>query len=260
VLVCSIALFNVKMVVLLRFSRLLLLAGAFTVNAEPLSLSKLWRRGTLPHDQVKGFAEAVPAGTVGDVYEAYQPYLDVVNGCVPFPAVDADGNTSQGLATSGSSNGGCSSNLGQVYSRGVAANGRYALMYSWYMPKDSPSDGLGHRHEWEGVIIWLSSATATTAANILAVCPSAHGKWDCSTTFKTDSNARAPGPYIMYMSVWPVNHQMWIGTSKGGQQPLIAWESLTSAARTALENTDFGSATVPFKDATFAGNVAAATF
>lgn len=43
------------------------------------------------------------------------------------------------------------------------------------MPKDSPSDGLGHRHEWEGVIVWLNSATSTTAANIAAVCPSAHG-------------------------------------------------------------------------------------
>ena len=28
-----------------------------------------------------------------------------------------------------------------------------------YFPKDSPSDGLGHRHDWEGVIIYLSSAT-----------------------------------------------------------------------------------------------------
>jgi hypothetical protein len=43
------------------------------------------------------------------------------------------------------------------------------------MPKDEPSDGLGHRHDWEGVIVWLSSSTATTAANIVAVCPSAHG-------------------------------------------------------------------------------------
>ena len=39
------------------------------------------------------------------------------------------------------------------------------------MPKDEPSDGLGHRHDWEGVIIWLSSSTATTRANILALLP-----------------------------------------------------------------------------------------
>lgn len=46
----------------------------------------------------------------------------------------------------------------------------------------------------------------------------------------------------------------------GGQQPLIAWESLPAVAQTALQNTDFGEAIVPFKDATFAANLAAATF
>jgi hypothetical protein len=53
---------------------------------------------------------------------------------------------------------------------------------------------------------------------------------------------------------------MWIGVTTGGQQPLIAWESLPAAALDALQNTDFGAATVPFKDSTFAGNLAKATF
>ena len=46
----------------------------------------------------------------------------------------------------------------------------------------------------------------------------------------------------------------------GGTQPLIAWESLPSAASEALENTDFGDATVPFKDSTFDGNLESATY
>lgn len=53
---------------------------------------------------------------------------------------------------------------------------------------------------------------------------------------------------------------MGLSFEQGGQQPLIAWESLPDAARNALQTTDFGSATVPFKDSTFAGNLAAATF
>lgn len=65
-----------------------LLLLAVVANANPLQ-----RRGTVPNDQIVGLTEAVPAGTVGDVYEAYQPFLDVVNGCVPFPAVDINGNT-----------------------------------------------------------------------------------------------------------------------------------------------------------------------
>lgn len=125
------------------------------------------------------------------------------------------------------------------------------------MPKDEPSDGLGHRHDWEGAIVWLTSATATTAANIAAVCPSAHGGWDCTTTGYTLSGT---SPLIKYESIWPVDHSMWETTTVGGQQPLIAWESLPTVAQTALDDTDFGSAIVPFKDSTFADNLAACSF
>jgi len=125
------------------------------------------------------------------------------------------------------------------------------------MPKDEPSDGLGHRHDWEGVIIWLTSSTATTASNILAVCPSAHGKWDCSTDGYTLSETAA---LIKYESVWPVDHSCGLTTTVGGSQPLIAWESLPAVAQTALEDTDFGSANVPFIDVNFDTNLAAATF
>jgi hypothetical protein len=73
------------------FSKLLVSVGLLAtvgVNASPVE-----RRAVISHDAVVGFAETVPSGTVGNVYEAYQPYLKVVNGCVPFPAVDASGNT-----------------------------------------------------------------------------------------------------------------------------------------------------------------------
>lgn len=50
-------------------------------------------RAVIDHDQVEGFPETVPSSATGEVYKAYQPYLKVNNGCVPFPAVDAEGNT-----------------------------------------------------------------------------------------------------------------------------------------------------------------------
>lgn len=191
---------------------------------------------------------------------------------------------SAGLNPTGATNGGCSSSTGQVYVRGAASRGYYALMYSWsvpphrtsrhsphqinlkqkltlptrYMPKDEPSDGLGHRHDWEGTIVWLSSATATSAANIVAVCPSQHGDWVCSTSGGfTLSGTR---PLIEYLSIFPLDHALYTTSSAGGSQPLIAWESLPAAAQSALQTTDFGSANVPFKDANFASNLAAATF
>lgn len=65
---------------------------ASTVIAIPTP-SQLESRAVIDSDAVVGFAETVPSGTVGTVYEAYKPFLKVVNGCVPFPAVDASGNT-----------------------------------------------------------------------------------------------------------------------------------------------------------------------
>jgi hypothetical protein len=64
------------MAVLSRFIQLSI--ALLAVNASPLE-----RRGTIGSDDIVGFAETVPSGTVGMVYEAYQPYLYVVNGCVP---------------------------------------------------------------------------------------------------------------------------------------------------------------------------------
>jgi hypothetical protein len=125
------------------------------------------------------------------------------------------------------------------------------------MPKDEPSDGLGHRHDWEGAIVWLSSSTETDSSNIVAVCPSAHGGWDCSTDGYTVSDT---SPLIKYYSIWPVDHQCGLTSTVGGKQPLIAWESLPTVAQTALDDTDFGSAIVPFIDANFDNNFAKATF
>lgn len=104
-------------------------------------------------------------------------------------------------------------------------------MYSWYMPKDSPSTGLGHRHDWENIVVWLSAQS--TSATVTGVAISAHGD------YQKDSSPSLQGtsPKIGYISYYPVNHQLIATSDLGGQQPLIAWDSMTAAARTAIENT-----------------------
>ena len=62
-------------------------------------------------------------------------------------------------------------------------------------------------------------------------------------------------PLIGYTAYWPLNHQMVFTEEVGGVQPLVAWESLTEAARTALSEADFGDANVPMKEANFAGRL-----
>jgi hypothetical protein len=118
-------------------------------------------------------------------------------------------------------------------------------MYSWYMPKDSPSAGLGHRHDWENIVVWLSSQSAT--ATIRGVAISAHGGYQKYTSPPLSGTR----PKIGYVSIWPVDHQLVASDKQGGEQPAIAWESMTAAARTAIENTDFGDATPSFRDSNF---------
>ncbi|QSZ31409.1 hypothetical protein DSL72_000974 [Monilinia vaccinii-corymbosi] len=242
---------------MVAFSKSLQLSLSLLASTAAAAPSQLESRSVIAHDKVVGFPPQVPGGTVGSVYLAYKPYLKVVNGCVPYPAVDAAGNTSGGLKPEGTSDSGCSSSTGQVYVRGGQYGSHYAVMYSWYFPKDEPSSKIGHRHDWEGVIVWLKDGTSTNAANIAAVCPSAHGGWDCSTNAYSLAGT---SPLIQYMSTWPLDHSLSLTNVKGGQQPLIAWESLTSEARSALQNTDFGAGNVPFKEGNFASNLAKATF
>jgi hypothetical protein len=139
----------------------------------------------------------------------------------------------------------CSSSPGQVYVRSGTYNNAFAIMYSWYMPKDSPSSGLGHRHDWENIVVWLSSAS--DSASIRGVAISAHGDYQKYTSPPLSGTR----PKIGYMSIWPVNHQLIASDKQGGEQPAIAWESMTAAARSAIENTDFGDATPSFRDSNF---------
>ncbi|KAJ4351910.1 uncharacterized protein N0V89_007254 [Didymosphaeria variabile] len=221
-----------------------LVLGLLAASAAALP-TDLSRRAVIAHDAVVGFAQAVPSGTTGTLMLKYKPWLKVFNGCVPFPAVDSAGNTGGGLNPTGDSNSGCSSSTGQVYARAATYNGAYAIMYSWYMPKDSPSSGLGHRHDWENIVVWLSSAS--TSATIRGVAISAHGDYQKTSSPPLDGTR----PKIGYISYYPVNHQLIATDDKGGEQPLIAWESMTAAARTAIENTDFGDATPSFRDSNF---------
>lgn len=66
---------------------------AFALLPFLAQAAHLHPRKVIGHDQVVGFPTTVPSGTKGEIYQAYQPSLKVDAGCVPFPAVDAEGNT-----------------------------------------------------------------------------------------------------------------------------------------------------------------------
>lgn len=68
--------------------------SAFTLFGAALAGPvKLAGRADIAHDAVASFAETVPSTTIGTLMLKWKPYLKVVDGCVPFPAVDSAGST-----------------------------------------------------------------------------------------------------------------------------------------------------------------------
>ncbi|MEK8132802.1 NPP1 family protein [Paenibacillus filicis] len=209
------------------------------------------------HDQVTGFAEVTPTTTTQKAAKLFQPTLKVTTACVPFPAVDAQGNTSGGLKPTGGASSGCSSNTGQVYARSTWYNGVWAIMYAWYFPKDESSPGMGHRHDWEAAVVWVDDP-AVDNPKILSIAYSQHGKF--TKEAPSGSNTNGTHPKVEYKSIWPLNNCLYPTNQTGGTQPLIGWDDLTSAARDALNTTDFVDANVPLNDTNFTKNLGKAWF
>jgi hypothetical protein len=214
----------------------------------------------ISHDAVVSFAQPTPISVSQIAAVNFKPQLHITNGCHPYPAVDEDGNTSGGLNPTGSSSAGCkgSGYDSQIYGRSTWYNGVWAIMYSWYFPKDSPASGFGHRHDWEHIVVWLNNPAATSP-EILAVSTSAHSGY---TVYYPPDSAYLDGnnAKIDYYSVLLINHAFRMTSDAGETQDLIMWDQLTAAAQTALENTDFGDANVPFKDANFETKLASAWY
>lgn len=151
----------------MRFQGPSLLFLAASVVAAPLAdpESFLTKRANsdfdvVPHDSINWIPHSIRTGTEGDAIRRYEPYLHIAHGCQSYPAVSAIGQVGGGLSNSGSPSGGCDSAAnGQTYTRGAWYNGRFAIMYAWYFPKDQIASGLngGHRHDWESVVIWIDN-------------------------------------------------------------------------------------------------------
>ena len=67
--------------------------GAAIVGQSAASTATLQPRDEIPHDSVEPIPQAIRFGPARKLIKQYQPFLKVVDGCVPFPAVDVDGNT-----------------------------------------------------------------------------------------------------------------------------------------------------------------------
>lgn len=76
-----------------KLPMLALAMGAAIAAPSRTDSSPIAKRSDIAHDKVVGFAQTVAADTEGSLMLEWKPYLYVVDGCVPFPAVDSAGDT-----------------------------------------------------------------------------------------------------------------------------------------------------------------------
>lgn len=232
------------------FQTLSSLAFAATALCAPTTQA-LGRRGKVDHDSLNPVATRVQDGPLGRAIEKFNPRLHIASGCQPYTAVDDYGNTNGGLKPSGSQTGGCDeTDKGQTYARATKTNTGVAIMYSWYMAKDQTLDDVSpgsHRHDFENVVIWLSNDTTT----VLGGAASGHGEYK-------KTKGTLPGgdsPTVEYFATFPTNHELQFSLAEGSTYPVSDWDAMPEAARKALQDTDFGKASPPFKDGSFEENL-----
>ncbi|EPQ27597.1 uncharacterized protein PFL1_04735 [Pseudozyma flocculosa PF-1] len=210
------------------------------------------------HDQVQSFPQINPTSASDRVAIRFNPSLHVGNGCYPYAAVQANGDWSGGLAPTGAPSAACKDQTkpGQVYVRSKWYRGKWAIVYSWYFPKDVVSSGIGHRHDWEGAIVWIDNPAAANP-KILGASASAHGHW---RNYVPVPGADRDGDTVkIQYSAEGINSHANDLTDKGGRRyPVITWEALPDIAKRGLDGHSWGDANPLIIDANFDNNLAKA--
>lgn len=188
----------------------------------------------------------------------FEPLYDYdSDSCYPAAAIDPDGNLNGGLKPTGSVTGGCrTDHLGKAntYSRSKCNNGWCGIIYASYFEKDEASTGIGHRHDWESIVVWVKQGADTPSY----LSASAHGDFD------TKAVADAP---MSGRRVKVVYHKDGVSThcfrfAKSGETPendsgdwhqenLLTWDDMASNLRDVLNASDWGKANFPLQDAKF---------
>ncbi|KAL2061925.1 hypothetical protein VTL71DRAFT_7303 [Oculimacula yallundae] len=232
-------------------SILSVLAAVASVHASPVSLES---RAVVAHDSLWPLPDNLPTGAVGDAIWRFEPYLHIAHGCQVMTAVNANGDTSGGLKDTGNPSAGCGyTNRQQTYVRTAMHNGRFAIMYSWYWPKDQPIAGNvagGHRHEWENTVVWTTDPSRGRPT-LIGAAASGHGGYKKTT----NPSRKGDRVKVEYYTSFPTNHELQFSGTEGWGFWKIHWDTMPAAARNALQNTNFGAANVPFKDGAFTSNL-----
>ncbi|KAE9306664.1 hypothetical protein PF008_g21410 [Phytophthora fragariae] len=208
------------------------------------------------HDKMQPFAQPEPVIVSEKAAIKFKPNLQIHDGCHPYPAVNAAGETSGGLKGTGDPDGDCKgSPLGsQVYGRASWYKDLWAIMYVWYFPKEQDRTFKGKRHKWTAAVVWLDNP-ALEKPKILAV-----STIGIDGVYKINKSG---GEYINGTSIM-LAYETGVTTTgltlatvmdNVESQDLIMWEQMPDAARSGLTGGDFA---YPFIDEAFMPNLESA--
>lgn len=226
------------------------------------------------HDEVVSFNTNLGTDVANNI-----PIFAFGAGCLPYTAVEADGDTSGGLSPTGDADSGCSDDTqGTLYARSQLIDNtdqrfldapdslHQVVMYALYFPKDqgesySLIDGAAvHRHDWEEIVIFLDEA-----GNPIKAAASSHGDYESIysdegqyfnsgnrlmvvySQYPTISTTNAfhfaeEDEFLDYYTLDPIANQ-------------VDWDLMSEDAQEGLENKSWGSASPKFTDGNFEAKI-----
>lgn len=186
--------------------------------------------------------------------EKFKPFIKNDGQCVPFAAVDAQGQIGHGLRPTGFFEGsGCDHSEGQLYSRVGSAGGVPAIMFATYYPKEQWGWRSGQRHLWIHFILWFKDTLLDGYPRAISLSEDAY-------TYDTSFN-KPYAPLTTRVSIRKQGKSFkldWGGDALGQDLPLIDWDSMPIDAREALNTFSWGGQfdqACPFNDDNFQSNL-----
>ncbi|CEG42318.1 NLP-like protein [Plasmopara halstedii] len=193
-------------------------------------------------DEVQPFYQRKPTTISQESAIKYKPRLYVDEGCHPYPVVQENGSLSEGMQWKNYFRPSCegSPRGSQIYSRSDWYQGKWAMLYTWYLPMALDSTAWfvdGHRHFWLWVVIWTDSPDPDDST-ILAASMSGFGD-------EIKKYAPLKSKYLIHDKTLKVKstesrirkkHGLELTKRVGEFQDLITWEQLSDEARAALSN------------------------
>ncbi|KAG7394277.1 hypothetical protein PHYBOEH_005414 [Phytophthora boehmeriae] len=204
---------------------------------------------TIDFANIVPFPEAKPTSTENTIGLAFKPQLMVARGCHSYPAVDEDGNVSDGGKSQTLLTINCQgSHYGsQVYGRFAKYKEFWAIMYAWYFP------AAGYiRHNWEHAIVWIDRPMKNATISAVSTT-STFSRYDI--TMPVDSSLIDGTSVKIYYKRLYTARYLKPTTHRGQYQDLVMWNDMPEEVRTALENADFDLADVPMIDDNFLANL-----